>query len=61
MKVRACLRCKEYVLIKDGSFKNQQAVKLFERDHNGHVLASIDYTEVKDSYKSRTNEYMDKV
>ncbi|HME53097.1 MAG TPA: hypothetical protein VKM55_12825 [Candidatus Lokiarchaeia archaeon] len=63
MKVRACLRCKHYVLIKDGSYKNTQAIKIFDKDHIGHNMAILDYNEVKNKaagYESKTNEYMDK-
>ncbi|MHA1697805.1 MAG: hypothetical protein ACTSWN_03080 [Promethearchaeota archaeon] len=61
MKVRACIQCKHYVIIKDGSFKNQQAISKFEKSHAGHVLITVDYTEVKDSFQSKTNEFMDQV
>lgn len=62
MKVKACLRCKHYVVIKEG-YKAQQAIKLFEKDHAGHNMAILDYNEVKNKaagYESKTNEYMDK-
>lgn len=54
------MKCKKYVIIKEG-YKAQQAVKLFERDHAGHFLGTVDYNEVRDGYESHTNEYMDKV
>ncbi len=60
MKVRSCIKCKLYVVIKDGSVQNQKAVRNFEKDHIGHILATVDYNEVKDDYTSQTNEYMDK-
>ena len=62
MKVRACLRCKHFVLVKEG-FKNQQAIKIFEKDHTGHNMGTLDYNEVKDKasgYESKTNIYTDK-
>jgi hypothetical protein len=62
MKVRACLKCKHYVVIKEG-YKNTQAIKIFEKDHIGHNLAILDYNDVKDKaagYESKTNQYMDK-
>ncbi|MHA1683685.1 MAG: hypothetical protein ACTSUE_22295 [Promethearchaeota archaeon] len=61
MKCRTCMKCKQYILIKDGSYKNQKAVEAFERDHHGHFLGTVDYNEVKDDYQSKTNEYMDKL
>ncbi len=64
VKVRACLKCKHFVVIKDGSFKNQQAVKLFEREHQGHNMGTLDYNEVKDKasgYESHTNAFQDRV
>jgi hypothetical protein len=63
VKVRVCLKCKHFVVIKDGSFKNQQAVKLFERDHQGHNMGTLDYNEVSNKasgYESKTNIYQDK-
>nr|MDO8112255.1 hypothetical protein [Candidatus Sigynarchaeota archaeon] len=62
IKVRACLRCKAYVVVKEG-YKNQQAIKIFEKDHTGHNMGTLDYNEVKDKasgYESKTNFYMDK-
>jgi len=62
MKVRACLRCKHYVVIKEG-YKNTVAIKSFEKDHVGHNLAILDYNDVKDKasgFESKTNQYMDK-
>ena len=59
MKVRACLKCKQYVIIKEG-YKAQQAVKIFEKDHTGHVMSTVDYTEVKNGFESVTNQYMDR-
>lgn len=63
MKVRACLRCKQYIVIKEG-YKASQALKLFDKDHAGHNMGILDYNEVKSQaagYESKTNEYMDKV
>ena len=59
MKVRACLKDKQYVVVKEG-YKNQQAIKLFEKDHMGHVMGTLDYTEVKNGFESVTNQYMDR-
>ncbi len=59
MKVRACIRCKQYVVIKEG-YKNQLAIKIFEKDHTGHNLGTLDYNDVKDKgsgFESKTNEY----
>jgi hypothetical protein len=60
MKVRACLRCHTYVLVKEG-YQNQQAIKLFEKDHTGHVMGTVDYIEVRNGFTSVTNEYMDRI
>ncbi|MBD3187018.1 hypothetical protein GF325_09340 [Candidatus Bathyarchaeota archaeon] len=54
------MACKEYIIIKDGSYKNQKAIQLFEREHSGHFIGTVDYTEVKEGYTSKTNEYMDR-
>nr|MDO8118680.1 hypothetical protein [Candidatus Sigynarchaeota archaeon] len=60
MKVRSCIKCRVYVVLKEGSVQNQKAIRSFEKDHIGHILATVDYNEVKDEYKSQTNEYMEK-
>jgi hypothetical protein len=64
VKVRACLKCKHFVVLKEGSFNNQQAVKLFEREHQGHNMGTLDYNEVKDKasgYESHTNAFQDRI
>ena len=58
------MKCKMYVVIKDGSYKNQTAIKNFDKDHAGHNLFIMDYNDVKDKasgFESKTNQYMDKV
>lgn len=55
------MKCREYVVIRDGVYKNQKARELFKKDHAGHVFGTLDYSEVKDTFKTRTAEYEEKV
>ncbi|MFX0098567.1 MAG: hypothetical protein ACFFCS_03230 [Candidatus Hodarchaeota archaeon] len=60
-KVSACMKCREYVVIRDGVYKNQKARELFKRDHSGHLFGTLDYSEVKEGFKTKTAEYESKV
>ena len=51
MRARACLKCKEYVLIHPNNPINQNIIKEFELTHMRHVLITVNLTEIKDQYK----------
>ena len=48
---RACIKCREYVMIEPNDPKNQVLIKSFEDTHKGHNLVTLDLDEVKDQYK----------
>ncbi|MBD3187281.1 hypothetical protein GF325_10660 [Candidatus Bathyarchaeota archaeon] len=58
VNVKACLNCHEYVLINSASFKHQNGVKEFERDHGAHMLETMQYVDLGDGYTSRTSNYV---
>ena len=48
---RACIKCREYVIIEPNDPKNQISIKQFEGEHKGHNLVTLDLEEVKVQYK----------
>ncbi|MFW9902108.1 MAG: hypothetical protein ACFFDY_12645 [Candidatus Thorarchaeota archaeon] len=55
LRCRACIRCKEYIVIHAGSPINQVEIKKFEKVHLGHTVVTAELNEVKDAYKSFKN------
>ena len=53
MRARACIKCKEYLLINPTNPINLNNVKLFEKDHRGHTLITVDLSEIKELYTKR--------
>ncbi|MBA7512671.1 hypothetical protein ES705_04679 [subsurface metagenome] len=51
MRARACIRCKEYVIIHANNPQNQIKIELFERKHHLHTLITVDIDEIKDQYQ----------
>ncbi|MBD3186852.1 hypothetical protein GF325_08510 [Candidatus Bathyarchaeota archaeon] len=58
--VRACMTCKQYVLIKDGDYRYQRAIQRFEGYHRGHMLGTLTFSEVKHGFSSKTDEFLNK-
>ncbi len=52
IRARACIKCREYVIIHPNNPENQTFIKLFEVNHKGHTLITLDLDEVKDQYKN---------
>ncbi len=52
IRARACIKCREYVLIYPNNPENQNLIKVFEANHRGHTLITSDIDEVKDQYKN---------
>ena len=50
MRARACIKCREFVLIKPESPQNMEILKLFEKKHQLHTIITIDYNEIKGSF-----------
>ena len=51
MRARACIKCKEYVVIHPNNPLNQNKIDLFERKHHLHTLITVDLGEIKDQYQ----------
>lgn len=48
---RACIKCREYVIIEPNDPKNQVSIKRFEGNHKGHNLVTLGLDEVEGTYK----------
>ena len=48
---RACIKCREYVIIAANDPKNQIMIKAFEDNHTGHNLVTLNHIEIKDTYQ----------
>jgi hypothetical protein len=51
MRARACIKCKEYVVIHPNNPLNQNKIDLFERKHYLHTLITVEIEEIKDQYQ----------
>ncbi|MFO7794521.1 MAG: hypothetical protein ACQERB_04125 [Promethearchaeati archaeon] len=48
---RACLKCKEYVLIFPENPSNIVLINEFEAKHRGHTLITLNFEEIKGTFK----------
>lgn len=55
VRVRACIKCKEYIVIHAGNPINQVEIKKFEKVHLSHTIVTVDLNEVKGAYSSFKN------
>ena len=51
MRARACIRCKEYMIIHANNPLNQSKIEFFERKHHLHTLITVNLDEIKDLYQ----------
>ena len=51
-RVRACIKCSEYIPIRLNDPINQNAIKQFELNHKGHTIITVDLPEVESNYKN---------
>ncbi|MBN1216009.1 MAG: hypothetical protein JXA99_11290 [Candidatus Lokiarchaeota archaeon] len=51
-RVRACIKCSEYVFLHLNDPENQKVIKQFELNHKGHTIITVDLSEVKDRYRN---------
>ncbi len=51
MRARACIKCKEYMIIHANNPVNQNKIDYFERKHHLHTLITINLDEIKDQYQ----------
>ncbi len=52
IRARACIKCREYAIIYPNNPENQNFLKVFEVNHKGHTLITLDLDEIKDQYKN---------
>lgn len=50
------MKCREYVLIHPENPENQEVIKLFEGIHRGHTVVTLDFNEVKGTFKNFQEE-----
>jgi hypothetical protein len=50
LRVRACIKCRSYIVIHPDNPINQADIKNFERKHTGHTIMTSDLNEVKGVY-----------
>lgn len=50
-KVRACIKCREYLPIYPSNPVNLNHLRIFESQHHLHTVVTIAYIEVRDLYK----------
>ncbi|MHA2282440.1 MAG: hypothetical protein ACXAC5_16475 [Promethearchaeota archaeon] len=55
LRCRACIKCKEYIIIHADNPVNQVKIKNFERNHTNHTIVTVDLNEVKGVYSSSIN------
>ena len=51
MRARACIKCKEYMIIHANNPLNQSKIDNFERIHHLHTLITVDLEEIKEQYQ----------
>lgn len=50
------MRCREYAIIHPDNPANQEVIKLFEGKHRGHTVVTLDFNEVKGTFKNFQQE-----
>ena len=51
MRARACIKCREYMIIHANNLLNQNEIEFFERKHHLHTLITVNLEEIKDQYQ----------
>ena len=51
LRARACIKCKEYIVIHPNNPINQTQINIFEKSHHLHTLITVNLDEVKETYK----------
>jgi len=52
MRARACIKCRMYVVVHPSDPTNQKTIGLFEDNHVGHNLVTLDLDEIQDTYQN---------
>ncbi|MBN1803290.1 MAG: hypothetical protein JW891_17395 [Candidatus Lokiarchaeota archaeon] len=58
IRVRACLKCREYVEIEVDDISTKNRIYMFEGQHRGHALITCDLSEVE-SYTKVTPQLLE--
>ncbi|MFX0020675.1 MAG: hypothetical protein ACFFAF_18305 [Candidatus Hermodarchaeota archaeon] len=53
MRARACIKCKEYLVINPTNPVNLHNERIFEKEHRGHTLITVDLSEIKGVFNKR--------
>jgi hypothetical protein len=56
MRAKACLRCREYVVIHANNPLSIELVKKFEDKHAYHTVITVDLKEIRDSFSSMESD-----
>jgi len=56
MRARACIKCKEYMLIRPDDPNNLNLINKFEKNHRGHTLITLNFEEIKGTFNKFQNE-----
>ena len=51
MRARACIKCREYMIIHANNPLNQNEIGNFERKHHLHTLITVNRDEIKEQYQ----------
>ena len=60
MRARACIKCKEYMIIHAANPLNMNKIDYFERKHHLHTLITVNLEEIKDQYQLMKNNGSEK-
>jgi hypothetical protein len=55
MRARACIRCREYIVLHPNNPLSQNKENAFARQHHLHTLITVNLDEIKDTYKPFKN------
>ena len=50
MRARACLKCRQYVVIHPDNPININTIKEFETKHGYHTIITVDLSEIKEDF-----------
>jgi ribosomal protein L33 len=59
VRCRACIKCREYIVIHPSNPVNLLEIKKFEKKHSRHTIVTMDLNEVKGIYESFKNNVED--
>jgi len=60
LRARACIKCRQYIVIYPNNALNQKHVKKFEEYHRNHTLVTLDLSEVIEEFAIYHTKTLDK-